>query len=319
MDAEPDRTAAEDQGPAGRLFNAVRRNAHSAAERLHSPRYGGGHGPERPSADLSGLLSLTLRLWRVNVGVLIAVGFIGSAVSLLAAAALEGVHSPHAFSGMSLIGLTILSGGDGVSVRLHPSVTLTFLIAGAATAWVTATMVTMLLTHVRSGTRPRLRDLGCGLPSWGWVALIVLGENLVLRLASVAGALWLGLLPFSVLARLAVGTAFFTVFLLYAQVIVGQRRDALDALAGSWRLVVGAGFWRVLGNYLLFVLCLSPIMVATVLLSAHFHARGLAEAQDQVVFGVVVGPLSAAFLTALYLLARGDRAAVEAVVGAAGE
>jgi uncharacterized membrane protein len=146
-----------------------------------------------------------------------------------------------------------------------------------------------------------------------------LGESLFAKLTDVAGALWFFLLAPGALARLVVELAFLTVFLLYVQEIVDEHRNAVDALAGSWRLVLGAGFWRVVGNYVLFVVCVSPVMLAMVFLIVRFGAYGLAEVPVQLVFGAVVGSLSAAFLTTLYLLARGERAAVEAVVGPAGE
>jgi hypothetical protein len=270
-------------------------------------------------SPLSGLFTFTLRLWRANLVALLVAAFVGSAAVLLGAALLEGTHSAHAFSGSSLIGLVVNADETGSHLHLDIAALLTDLVAVAATAWATCTMVALLVRHVRLSTRPGLRDLGCGLPFWGWVVVVALLQNLVERLSGVPSALWFVLGAPAGLIRLVVVLAFATVFLLYIQEVVDEGHDALGSLAASWRLVRAVGFWRVLGNYLLFTICITPILTVLLTLAIHFGTHSATGAiLDQLMVSVLLLPLTAAFTTAMYLLARGDRARVEAVLGPAG-
>ena len=119
--AEGDESARRGRGPGERLFGAVGRGVADVAERV-SRSLGDGDDPGHPPVDLSGLLTLTFRIWRANVAVLTTVGFGATALWLLAAAALEGVHSSHAFSGTPLIGVTVtvlslLARGDRAAIE----------------------------------------------------------------------------------------------------------------------------------------------------------------------------------------------------------
>ena len=90
--------------------------------------------------------------------------------------------------------------------------------------------------------------------------------------------LWPTLTPLTGLAGFAITLLFLTVFTFYVQEIVVSGRDGIAALAESWRLVVGTGVWRVLGNQLLFVACLLPVLLADVTLVMHFGAHSAAGA-----------------------------------------
>ena len=64
----------------------------SAARRVGDPsstEEGGAHDPDL----FTGLFRFTVRLFRANAGLLVAVGLAATAAALLAAALLEGVHS----------------------------------------------------------------------------------------------------------------------------------------------------------------------------------------------------------------------------------
>ena len=108
-------------------------------------------------------------------------------------------------------------------------------------------------------------------------------------------------------------------FIFYVAEIVDAQMNGFAALGESWRLVRRVGFWRVLANRFLFGLCLLPVLVAELtafLWTSNRYAAGAVSAQ--LLAGAVVAPLAAALTTVLYLLARGDRESLEAVLGPAG-
>lgn len=270
-------------------------------------------------SPLSGLFTYTLRLWRANLLSLVTASLLGTAVSLVVAGLLEGPHSAHAFSGSSLIGIDVYIDPTGRHLHLDVAVLLTDLVSVAVAAWASCTMVALLMRHVRLGVRTSLRDLGCGLPFWGWVGVVGLLYNLIDRLSGAAGAVWTVLAVPGAFLRFLVGLAFYTVFLLYVQEIVDEGHDAFGALRASWRLVRGVGFWRVLGNNLLLVVCLMPALVLTALLAVHFGTHSAARTiLLDVALSVVILPVTVAFTTAMYLLARGDRTRIVAILGPAG-
>ena len=266
------------------------------------------------------LFRFTIRVWRTNLVALVIVGLLGTAIALLAAALIEGTHSMFSFTDTSL-GLGISSNGFGTSVSLNRAMTLTGLITIATGAWASATMVVMLLRRLRSDRRPRLRDLGCGLRYWPWVTLVAFLLHVITTLMDLPGLYLLGRPVFYILVTFTVSLVVSTIFVFCVQEIVDARCNALTSLGASCRLVVRVGFWRVLGNYLLFGLCsLVPLSLAENLLEvARFNGLGILGAvAAQSLGSVVVAPLAVAFATVMYLLARGDRGQVEAALGPAG-
>ena len=154
--------------------------------------------------------------------------------------------------------------------------TFTGLITIATGAWATATMVVMLLRHARDGRRAKLADLACGLRYWPWVVLVALLDRVIVEVMHVAtelaapfsmvnliGIAFYSLVPFAVTVFLET-----TIFAFNVQEITDAHCNALTSLGASWRLVFGAGFWRVLGNRLLFTLCLAPLGLAASALDA---------------------------------------------------
>jgi hypothetical protein len=272
-----------------------------------------------PQQSFSGLFGFTARISRANAVPLVTVGFLGSATALLAAALIEGVHSTFSFSGASF-GILVRGSDSGTHLSLSFAMLATGLITIAASSWASATMVVMLLTHVRRGRRAGVRALGCGLRYWPWVAAIVLLEDLLNRGFHLIELIWPNLLAFTVLPGLAVSLLFMTVFVFYVQEIVASRRNGLAALAESWTLVLRTGIWRVFGNRLLFAVCLLPVLLPEFVLILHFGAYSAAGgALSQFVSGVVVTPLLSAFTTVMYLLARGERKQVASVLGLSGQ
>ena len=130
--------------------------------------------------SFSGLFGFTARIWRANAVPLVTVGFLGSAIALLAAALIEGMHSTFSFSGAAF-GILVRGSDSGTHLSLSSPMLATGLITIAASSWASATMVVMLLTHVRRGRRASVRALGCGLRYWPWVAAVVLLEDLLNR------------------------------------------------------------------------------------------------------------------------------------------
>lgn len=267
--------------------------------------------------SFSGLFRFTYRIWRANLVPLLAVGLLASAIALLAASLIEGTHSFFSFSGNAL-GIGFYSGSDGSGVRLDTHMFATGLTTIAASAWASATMVVMLLGHLRHGRRASPGDLGCGLRCWGWVALAALLVSTVEQMASLLQFFWLGFSPFFILVVLFVTVALASVFVFYVQEIADARRNSLTALGASWRLVRRAGYWRVFGNLLLFGLCLLPLLVAENLLISMRYSGWAGPAAGQLLTGMVEASLVAAFTTVLYLVAGGDREQVKAVLGPAG-
>jgi hypothetical protein len=255
-------------------------------------------------------------MWRANLLPLLVVGLLATAVGLLIALLTEGPHSSHAFSSTALVVIS----DQAPHVRLSGPVVVTGIVSIAALGWASATMVAMLIGHVRDRRPADLGDLACGLPYSGWVIVISLLEILLDRGASIVEQASPMLDPLGTLGSLIVGTLFLTGFAFYAQCIVDERRDGFSALAASWSLVFrGVGFWRILGCQILFMLCLTPILAAGFAPTIHYGSHSVPGAVSlQLLTGTVVAPLSAAFVTVMYLLARGRRGEVEAVLGTAG-
>ena len=263
----------------------------------------------------TGLFRFTLRIWRANLVPLLAVALAAGAISLLAPALLEGLHSRFPFSGVGF-GILVHNSDSGRHLSISLPMLATGLITIAVSSWTTATMVAMLVLYVTMERRVGLRELGCGLQFWPWVATVVLFESLLDRGVHLAELLWPALTPLTGLAGFAITLLFITVFTFYAQEIVVRRHDGFAALAGSWRLVRRTGIWRVLGNELLFFACLLPILVPALALVAHFGAHSVAGAASSQLLSVVLTPLMLSFMTVLYLLASGKRTKLEGLLGA---
>ncbi len=315
-DEDGDSFAREDQGPAERLIRALRpagdpRVANRVAE---TPGLARGRGTG-DGGIFAGLFRFTFRIWRANLLPLLVVGLLATAAGLLTALLTEGIHSSHSFSGALLVAVS----SQPPHVRLSAPVIVTGLISIAAYGWATATIVAMLVGHVGDRRPVSLRDLGCGLPFWGWVTMVYLLEIVLDRGASVVEHVSPVLFGLGSLGSFIVSVLFLTGFAFYSQWIVDERRDGFSALGASWLLVFRhAGFWRVLGYQLLLMLCLAPILLADVALTLHFGTHSiLGGVSLQVLSGVVAQPLSAALITVMYLLARGRREQVEAVLGTA--
>ena len=204
--------------------------------------------------------------------------------------------------------------------------TFTGLITIATSAWATATIVVMLLRHMREGRRARLGDLGCGLRFWPWIVLVALLDTVIAETMNLTVNFAEPFPLFSAIGMAAYAltnlvVALFlgaTIFAFSTQAVTDAHCNALTALGASWRLVFRVGFWRVLGNRLLFALCLAPLVLAASALNAERFTSWSAVAgpvAGQTLNGVVVAPLLAAFATVMYLLAYGDRARLEAVLG----
>ena len=316
-DEYDDFIARADQGPAERLIGSLRRTGdRHAARRLIEPPSAGDRRSTSRRGLFTGALRFTFRIWRVNLLPLLVVGALATAAGLLVAVPTEGLHSAYAFSGTSLV---VLSTRPPHLLMSLPIV-VTGLVSIAAFGWASATMVAMLIDHVRKRRPASLRDLGCGLPFWGWVTAIYLLQILLDSGASVVEHVSPALYALGSLGSFIVTTLFLTAFVFYSQAIVDERRDGFSALGASWLLVFrDAGFWRVLGYQLLFDFCLAPILVAGVALSLHFGAHSIRGGVSlQLLTGLVFEPLAVAFVTVLYMLARGRREQIEAVLGMAG-
>jgi hypothetical protein len=269
--------------------------------------------------SFSGLFGFTARIWRANAVPLVTVGFLGSAIALLAAALIEGMHSTFSFSGAAF-GILVRGSDSGTHLSLSSPMLATGLITIAASSWASATMVVMLLTHVRRGRRASVRALGCGLRYWPWVAAVVLLEDLLNRGVYLVELIWPNLLALTGLPGLAVSLLFMTVFVFYVQEIVASRRNGFAALAGSWTLVLRTGVWRVFGNRLLFAVFLLPVLLPELVLVLHFGAYSAAgSGLSQLLSGVIAAPLLTAFTTVMYLLARGERKQVASVLRSGGQ
>lgn len=256
--------------------------------------------------SLSGLFHFTFRIWRANLVALVAVGFIAGAAVAVEAVLAWALRPTFPTAGFSL-GFAFSDAPVRVSWPLFAAGVIT----GAATSsWASCTTVAVVIAYVRQGRPAGLRDLGCGLRYWPWVAGVALVETLVDRAVDLAGPMPLPT-PFG-LVQLVVSVLLLTVFAFYVQEIVALGRDTLAGLAASWTLVRSTGVWRVLGNQVLLMCCLLPIVVVDVALVAHFGTTG--GLLGRLLTGVTTTPLMLTFVTVMYLLARGDRRQVEGVV-----
>jgi hypothetical protein len=299
--SDDDHIADEDLGPAERL---VRSLARPREEQVLAPPRGQQAAP--PRQPFTGLLGFTFRLWWADLWVLLAIAALATGASLLAGLLLEGIHARHAFSGDTLV----MTSWFPPHVGLSAPMVATGLIAIAAQGWANATTVALLLGQVCGRRRIGLSDLGCGLPFWGWTAAILLLEIVLDRASE--------LVPPPL--NLVISVLFLTGFVFYVQVIVDRRRNGLAALGASWRLVFRqAGFWRVLGWQLRLMLIAGPAvllaMALPTLLGGH---TGVEDVGVQLGSGLFFEPLSAVFVTLMYLLTCGEREQVETMLAAGG-
>lgn len=268
--------------------------------------------------QFSGVIGYTVRLYRVNMAPLVLAVSIGATVTLLATLALAALRPHEAVTGSSL-GIVVTSGSGGTHVSVWFAALAAGLVGIAASAWSTATMLACLFAHLRSGRRARLDALRGGFVFWAQVALAALLMDLLKKAVSL-------LLPLAVfqLAFLAslVTLVLGLLFLFYAQEVVVAGRNGLAALLESSRLVLRVGFWRVLGTYLLGVLCVAPFLavVGVLAVATHLGLRaGWPLALAVFVITLVLGPWFAAFTTVMYCLAIGERGSLTAVVPAPGQ
>ena len=194
------------------------------------------------STQFDGLVGLTLRLYRINAGPLTAVAAIATAVILLATSARAGVSLSSAF-GSPLFGLNLSSGSGGAHIGLDPQLLGFGLVGVAAGAWSAATMVPMLLRHVREGQPARFADLSVGFAYLVWVLVATVLVALLEAGLIVLAFFGLPALLSLVVPLLVLEFLFSTAILLYVPLIV-DGDDGPSALLASWRLVRTTGFWR---------------------------------------------------------------------------
>ncbi len=267
--------------------------------------------------NLTGLFRFTVRLYQADLGLLTAVGALSSVVAI--AAGLLGRMASHgAFFNTTSLGVSFESDELGSHLHVYWAMVGAHLLGVVALAWGSATFVSLLLGHLREGRRPTagLRAFLSGLPYCLWVAVFTLLFDLLDRLLTLTSSVASGGSPLMLLVSLLLSVVIGVFFIFYVQEIVAAGRTGAAALSGSWRLVRHVGFGRVLGNRILAGICLLPLLVVEmVALNGLGGAPG--SALSQLLDGVIVAPLMAAFVTTMYLLARGGRAQVEGVLGPA--
>jgi hypothetical protein len=245
-----------------------------------------------------------VRLYRANAGPLTAVAAIATAVTLLATFARAGV-SLSSLSGPSF-GLTLFRGSGGSHIGLDARILAYGLVGLLGGAWAAATIVPLLLRHVRERRSARYAELGAGLPFVAWVtvaALIIALLEVVLRVLLFFGLPEaLGPLPLELVVELLLATA----VLFYVPLIV-DGDDGLSALLASWRLVRRTGFWRLL-VYLLVADVAVMLSANIAILVAELLPGDAVLVAVQLFLGLIVVPLMTTFTTVLYLLATGARA-----------
>jgi hypothetical protein len=100
-------------------------------------------------------------------------------------------------------------------------------------------------------------------------------------------------------------------FVFAEQAIVTDQRDSIGALADSAGLVMRASFWRTFSTLLLGMLCVYLVVLPLSML----HRAIVLDAVR-----LLAAPVVLAFTTSMYLLARGERGALEsALSGGAGD
>jgi hypothetical protein len=146
-------------------------------------------------------------------------------------------------------------------------------------------------------------DLWSGLPFVGSVVLVNVPIT-VLADASLLAGKHAGWLVFP----LGLASVLLSIMWLFAtQRIVDARRNALAAIAESWHLVTGAGFWRVVGTLIVGGLCLAPVLIVfAVLLNI---GSGWARVNW---VSLVLTPLMGIFVTVMYFIANGERELIAA-------
>jgi hypothetical protein len=265
-----------------------------------------------PSGRFKGAIGLTVRLYQADFALLVLAAAVGVVVTA-GVSVLLGVTTSERLDAAGTFGLQVSTVAGGRHVDLDAPALVSGLVSVVVSAWVVVTMAHLLLRHVRTETRPALRDIAGGLPFWGWAVV----AGLLLRLLDAMVATLSALVSSSVspmlLVQTVVGVLVATACAFYAQMIVGERRNGAAALCDSFLLVRRAGFWSVLGMYILGGLCLLPVVIVFALVVVAFT-----DEQSSLIlqtgYSLVVGPLSVAFTTVLYVLARDERAELEAVV-----
>ena len=102
--------------------------------------------------SFTGLFRFTLRIWRANLALLVAVALAAGALSLLAAALIEGLRSRSSFSGVEF-GVLVHHSDTGTHLGLSLPTLATGLVTIAVSSWATATMAAVLLLYVGSSRR----------------------------------------------------------------------------------------------------------------------------------------------------------------------
>jgi hypothetical protein len=264
-----------------------------------------------PPGRFKGAIGLTVRLYQADFALLVLAAAVGVVVTVVVSALL-GITTSERLAVAGRFGVRVVTSGGGREVGLDAPALVWGLVSVAVSAWVVVTMAHLLLRHVRTGVRPALRDVTGGLPFWGWAVV----AGLLLQLFDAATATLSALVSSSLspmsLVQTVVGLVVSTVCAFYAQLIVDERRNGAAALYGSYLLVRRAGFWSVLGMYILAGLCVLPVLIvfSVVVLIFGGDQRALIL---QTGYSLVIGPLSVAFTTVIYFLVRDARAEIEAV------
>jgi hypothetical protein len=269
----------------------------------------GTSGPS--SGRFSGAIRLTVRLFQADFAVLVLAAAVGVVVTAAVSAAL-GVTTAERLTAAGRFGVYVVTAGGTRDVSLDAQALVSGLASVVVNGWVAVTMVHLLLRHVRTGARPGVRDITGGLPFWAQAVVAGLLLQLVDAAVAIPSALVSGgVSPLSVV-QLVVGLLVATACVFYTQMIAGERRNGAAALWHSFLLVRSAGFWSVLGMYILAGLCVLPVAalfgIVVVILGGDRSSFLL-----QIGYSLVLGPLSAAFTTVMYFLARGERTELETV------
>jgi hypothetical protein len=254
----------------------------------------------------SGVIGLTVRLYRANLGPLLVVAMIAGALVLATTLLFRHLSPGVAITGAHL-GVIVRSGTGGSGIRLVLPSLAVGLIEVFVLAWASATMTAMLVGHVREGRSATLGDLKAGNPYWATVGaaallirLVPTGLNTLSALPPPGASA-----PLRVIATI-LDVAFSVAVIFYVQQIVDAGRNGGAALLESWSVVRRVGFWNVLAVVVLGEICVVPVMVVTMLLGMLLPI-GIRSAAIGFAITVILGPLVAAFATVMYFLATGAR------------
>jgi len=161
--------------------------------------------------DLTGLFRFTVRLYQTDLGLLTAVGAVSSVVAV-AAGMLGRMASHGAFFNTTSLGVSYQSDETGSHLYVYWAMVGAHLLGVVALAWGSATLVSLLLGHLREGRRP---TLGSGVPEWpallALVAVFTLLLDLLDRLLALAGTVASGgsppMLLLSLLLSVVIGSS----------------------------------------------------------------------------------------------------------------